>query len=208
MNEPPAHDSLPYIDPPPSPDSLAHATKLITTEQQSLPAPTLRPIPPPTFTPAQATQLSRIASSEAGIPLPLSRYEAQEPPREGRVRPALEAAYVSAVYLDARTRNLRLLEENGARAWLLHNHRLEGLVAGLEARRDAVAADIDVVNAARRDGQKAAEAELDALEGEWKREIGRVLETEMDVCRLEAEVRRRRRVVAAAAMGQQSETPR
>ncbi|RDA92520.1 hypothetical protein CP533_4193 [Ophiocordyceps camponoti-saundersi (nom. inval.)] len=111
------------------------------------------------------------------------------------VRPALEASYVSAAYLTLRNRNLALLDSHGVNAWLLHNHHLDCIKNALERERADVAAEIDAVNAVRQNAQLAAKAELDALDREWRTTIGRVLETELDVCRLEAEIRRQRRAL-------------
>ncbi|PFH60407.1 hypothetical protein XA68_11029 [Ophiocordyceps unilateralis] len=205
MEAPPAmQDSLPYIETEPSPSARASAQALLAAEEKTQPAPALFP---PAYrvklTKALTAEVERIASKQSSVPLPLSRYEAQEPPASDAVRPALEAAYVSAAYLAARARNLDLLDSYGPNAWLLHNYHLDSLRQRLDSQRAAVAADIDVVNARRQALQMDAKPELDALEAEWKRTLAQVLETELDVCRLEAQIRRQRRALVA----QHSDTP-
>ncbi|RDA87182.1 hypothetical protein CP532_4253 [Ophiocordyceps camponoti-leonardi (nom. inval.)] len=193
-------DSLPYIDADPTESELSSAKALIAKEQESNPSsrPSLPPAYEARFSPAMNSEMERIRADKASSPIPMSRYEAQEAP-EGKgvamVRPPLEASYVSAEYLALRGRNLALLDAHGVNAWLLHNHHLDAIRSRLERRRSDVAAEIDVVNEARQSLQLAAKAELDALDREWRKTIGRVLETELDVFRLEAEIRRQRRVL-------------
>ncbi|RCI12681.1 hypothetical protein L249_1002 [Ophiocordyceps polyrhachis-furcata BCC 54312] len=202
MTKAPPPDSLPYIDAEPTESEKASARALISHELETNP-PSSPPLLPPaheaSFSAAITSELERISADKPSTPLPLSRYEAQDAPEGEKgihvVRPALEASYVSAEYLALRGRNLSLLDSHGVNAWLLHNHHLDSIRDRTERQRRDVAAEVDVVNATRQSLQVAAKAELDALDREWRKTVGRVLETELDVCRLEAEIRRLRRAL-------------
>ncbi|UNI15728.1 hypothetical protein JDV02_002234 [Purpureocillium takamizusanense] len=226
MAVPPAYlESLPYIDPEPSPEALAAARALISAEQSSSQPPSsLPPLREPSFSPALTTELSRIASSTPLQPLSLSRYEAQELPpapstatskakttrrsRRGSassssaaaaaatssyvnddLRPVLSNAYVSAAYLAARNQNLALLDRHGANAWLLSNYHLEESLRAVERDLAAVKRDIDLVNAARQRRQEDVRAEMLMLDESWRNGVGKVLETEVAVEELKAQVR-------------------
>ncbi|KAM4066082.1 hypothetical protein HRG_000235 [Hirsutella rhossiliensis] len=197
MALPPAfHESLPYIDPELSPAALAAAHALISAEQSQ--ASPLPPHPqtdrPSLLTPALAAELSRVTSGEPAKPLCLSRYEAQEPPSPGSssttsLRPVLENAYISAAYLTSRAQNLILLDRHGANTWLLSNYHLENDLRRVERELADTRRSIDEVNAQRAKRQEAVRAELLMLDETWRRGVGRVLETEVAVEELKAQIR-------------------
>ncbi|KAL3953077.1 hypothetical protein ACCO45_013020 [Purpureocillium lilacinum] len=209
MAVPPAYlESLPSL-----PEALAAARALISAEQSSSssseqqPPSSLPPLREPSFSPALATELSRVASSTPLQPLSLSRYEAQElpplpplhPPRRATaitssyvnddLRPVLSNAYVSAAYLAARNQNLALLDRHGANAWLVSNYHLEESLRAVERDLAGVKRDIDLVNAARQRRQEDVRAEMLMLEESWRKGVGKVLETEVAVEELKAQVR-------------------
>ncbi|KND88863.1 Pre-mRNA-splicing factor SPF27, partial [Tolypocladium ophioglossoides CBS 100239] len=192
MALPPAfHESLPYIDPEPSPAALDAARALISAEQQSSP-PALPPPREPSFSPALTTELRRIASQTPLHPLSLSRYESQElPPQSSSetIRPVLSNAYVSAAYLASRNQNLALLDTHGAHAWLLSNYHLEESLKRVERELADVKREMDEVNARRAHRQEDVKAEMLMLEDTWRRGVGRVLETELAVEELKAQIR-------------------
>ncbi|KAF4121069.1 pre-mRNA-splicing factor SPF27 [Geosmithia morbida] len=195
MAIPPAyHESLPYIDTEPTPSELDAARALVSAEQQRRdPPPSPPQHPSPSFSDIMAIELARAASGTALQSLSLSRYEAQEapPPRE----PAsthlrvLEAAYVGESYLSSRLQTLELLDRHGRNAWLLGNHHLEAELRRVEADLAATRADIDRVNIERRRRQEDVRTEMHVLEDTWKRGVGRVLETEIAVEALRAQIR-------------------
>lgn len=230
----PADSKIPIldIDTEPSPEALAAARALISAEQSSSssseqqPPSSLPPLREPSFSPALATELSRVASSTPLQPLSLSRYEAQELPpapaapstttskstrrtRRGSassssassaaaitssyvnddLRPVLSNAYVSAAYLAARNQNLALLDRHGANAWLVSNYHLEQSLRAVERDLAGVKRDIDLVNAARQRRQEDVRAEMLMLEESWRKGVGKVLETEVAVEELKAQVR-------------------
>ncbi|KAF4508289.1 hypothetical protein G6O67_004693 [Ophiocordyceps sinensis] len=197
MALPPAyHESLPYIDPEPSPSALAAAHALISAERSAAPPP---PPPPQSdhpslLTPALAAELSRVSSGEPAKPLSLSRYETQEPPSPGSsstasLRPVLENSYVSAAYLASRAQNLALLDRHGANTWLLSNYHLEAQLRRVERHLADTKRRIDEVNAQRAKKQEDVRAELLMLDETWRRGVGRVLETEVAVEELKAQIR-------------------
>ncbi|QUC20620.1 uncharacterized protein UV8b_04861 [Ustilaginoidea virens] len=183
------HDSLPYIDPPPSEAHLHAARLLIQHEQQqheqqqheqqqheqhqqaSPPPPPRAPIPP----------------------LDTKRYEAQVLPPPGTppadLRPVLARAFASAQYLAARGDNLALLDRHGPPAWLLANYHLESEVRALEAELADTRRRIDQVNHERATRQAGVKPELDGLEEAWRKGLGRVLETEVAVDEVKAQIR-------------------
>ncbi|KAG5981697.1 hypothetical protein E4U55_002678 [Claviceps digitariae] len=200
MAVPPAyHESLPYIDPAPSKQALEAAKALIQQEQLTTPAPKLAPLPSPNFSPAIATELDRVASSTALTPLDTKRYEAQDlPPRTSdsssspsseTVQSVLSKAFTSHAYLASRIENLTLLDKHGANAWLLSNYHLENEVRALEAELADTKRQIDEVNHLRARRQADVKGELESLEETWRKGVGRVLETEIAVEGLRAEMR-------------------
>ncbi|KJZ78238.1 hypothetical protein HIM_02276 [Hirsutella minnesotensis 3608] len=197
MALPPAfHESLPYIDPEPSPEALAAARALVAAEEAASPPPrdALPSASEPFLSPAMAGEVSRVAAGESMQPLPLHRYEAQEPPSPesssaAELRPVLENAYVSAAYLSTRSQNLALLDRHGRNAWLLSNYHLENDLRRLEAELADTKRQIDVVNATRAKAQQDVRAEMILLEDTWKHGVGRVLETEVAVEELKAQIR-------------------
>ncbi|OTA01890.1 hypothetical protein A9Z42_0022150 [Trichoderma parareesei] len=214
------HESLPYIDPEPSPEALAAARALIASEQStststSSSSAALPPLKEPSFSPAISAQLSRIQSSQPPQPpLDLSRYEAQElpsssssPPSEATAqatRRALQNAFISSSYLSSRAQNLALLDAHGRNAWLLSNYHLEAELRSLERDLAAAKRDIDLVNAARAARQTDVKAEMQTLEHNWREGVGRVLETEIAVQELREQIRHELRTRAAAAEPSQS----
>ncbi|KAL7820302.1 Pre-mRNA-splicing factor SPF27 [Trichoderma aethiopicum] len=216
------HESLPYIDPEPSPEALSAARALIASEQQttstSTSTPSLPPLREPSFSPAISAQLSLIQSSQPPQPpLDLSRYEAQELPpppsssdeapsesAQATTRRALQNAFVSSAYLSSRAQNLALLDAHGRNAWLLSNYHLEAELRSLERDLAATKRDIDLVNAARAARQTDVKAEMQGLEHNWRAGVGRVLETEIAVQELREQIRHELRSRAAAAEPSQS----
>ncbi|KKO97040.1 breast carcinoma amplified sequence 2 [Trichoderma harzianum] len=224
MAVPPAyHESLPYIDPEPSSEALSAARALIAAEQSTFspPPPPSSSTPPkePTFSPAIAAELARIASSAPSQPLDLSRYEAQElppPPTKKSTRSkkssssaaasAVEAsrqplsnAFISSSYLSSRAQNLSLLDSHGRNAWLLSNYHLEAELRSLERDLAATKRDMDLLNAARASRQNEVKGEMQGLEQNWREGVGRVLETEIAVQELREQIRQELRSRAAAA---------
>ncbi|ODA83373.2 hypothetical protein RJ55_01886 [Drechmeria coniospora] len=198
MPVPPAyHESLPYIDPEPSVEALAAARALVSAEleQHPQPSPADAAAREPSFSPAIAAELDRIASGTAMQPLNLERYEAPERPSADNassaksLTPVFEAACVSGSYLAARNENLALLDRHGANAWLLGNYHLESLLRSLERELADTKKDMDLVNATRASRQNDVAAEMHLLDESWRNGVGRVLETEVAIEELKAEVR-------------------
>lgn len=150
------------------------------------------------FSPAITAELERLSSSSAASqPLDLSRYEAQEPPSSlapgqspaDALRQPLANAFVSASYLSSRTENLALLDRHGRNAWLLANYHLESDLRSLEKDLTDTKREIDLVNAARTRRQTDVRAEMQGLEENWRSGVGKVLETEIAVEELKAQIR-------------------
>ncbi|CAH0004829.1 unnamed protein product [Clonostachys byssicola] len=194
MSLPPAfHESLPYIDPEPSPESLAAARSLITAELSTFSPSPLPKTAEPSFSPAIQTELARVSSKTPLHPLDLSRYEAQEtPPADAptdRLREVLENARVSDAYLASRRQNLELLDAYGKNAWLVGNHQLEAGLRRLEGELADAKREIDIVNIERQRRQEDVKGEMHTLEETWRKGVGRVLETEVAVEELKEQIR-------------------
>ncbi|CAH0059207.1 unnamed protein product [Clonostachys solani] len=194
MSLPPAfHESLPYIDPEPSPESLAAARSLITAELSAFTPSPLPQTAEPSFSPAIQTELARVSSKTPLHPLSLSRYEAQETPAADaptdRLREVLENARVSDAYLASRRQNLELLDAHGKNAWLVGNHQLEAGLRRLEKDLADAKRDIDLVNIERQRRQEDVRGEMHTLEETWRKGVGRVLETEVAVEELKEQIR-------------------
>lgn len=198
MSLPPAfHESLPYIDPKPTPEALAAARALIAEEQSSQPPPPAPAAPETKFTPAYSTELDRVASKTPLTTLSLSRYEAQETPDAAaptsRLLEVLANAHVSDAYLAIRRANLELLERGGRNAWLVGNYQLEDELRQLEKELADAKREMDIVNLERQRRQEDVKGEMQMLEQTWRTGVGRVLETELAVEELREQIRQEMR---------------
>ncbi|KAL2190860.1 hypothetical protein L209DRAFT_20246 [Thermothelomyces heterothallicus CBS 203.75] len=218
------HESLPYIDPDPTPAERAAAEALIARERSLVPDDPhhalLPPPPQPTafLTPLLAGELERLASApdpaKAKLAaLDLSRYEAPEPPSEEELaaaepgsggpsavlRAALARAYTSHAHVAARRAHLALLDSYGKNAWLVGNYQLEGELRALERELAEARREVDLVTLRRKEAQDAVGAEMASLEAAWRTGVGRVLETEAAVERVRREVLDLRRRLAEGA---------
>ncbi|KAI3532561.1 breast carcinoma amplified sequence 2 [Colletotrichum melonis] len=198
------HESLPYIDDEPTPAEREAAESLIRAELSTFsPAPTPN-YKEPSFSPLVELELDRVASKQPLKAIDLERYQTQEPfpdsgapsTAEDRVRLAdsLQKAYISYAYLDTRAQNLNLLDKWGKNAWLIGNWGLENELKGFERDLAETKRLIDVLTVARRRQQEEVAAEMKGLEENWKKGVGRTLETEIAVEQLRREVLEEMRV--------------
>ncbi|KAB5572690.1 Pre-mRNA-splicing factor SPF27 [Coniochaeta sp. 2T2.1] len=198
------HESLPYIDPEPSPSERAAAESLITAERSLVPDdPYHALLPPPlspTFSPLIQSELDRIAAKQPLKAIDLTRYEAPEAPSPSASKDELSSilrkAYASATYLSARRAHLALLDSYGKNAWLMGNYQLEQELKSLERELGETKKEIDLLAVRRRRQQEEVEGEIKGLEEGWKRGVGRVLETEVAVEGLRAQALEVRRKLA------------
>ncbi|OTA84702.1 hypothetical protein M434DRAFT_400364 [Hypoxylon sp. CO27-5] len=209
------HESLPYVDPEPTPAERAAAESLIAAEQQqqntsssspssSSPSPSsaLPPLREPNFSPLITAELDRIAAKAPLRGIDLSRYEAPDPDLSSSssstddpatLSTQLQRAYTAATYLSGRHAHLQLLDAYGKNAWLVGNWQLESELRSLERELESTKKEIDVVNIQRRRVQDEVGGELKGLEETWKRGVGRVLETEIATEGLRQQVLERQR---------------
>ncbi|KAK4032487.1 Pre-mRNA-splicing factor SPF27 [Parachaetomium inaequale] len=210
------HESLPYIDPDPTPTERAAAEALIAAERALVPDdPYHALLPPPAsptpfLTPLLTTELTRLSSAPTPQKSKLSaldftRYEAPDPPNTSGLPPsktipllqtALTAAYTSHTYISSRRAHLALLDSYGKNAWLVGNHQLEGELKALERELAEARRKVDLVTLNRKEAQDAVAAEMVSLGEAWKSGVGRVLETEAAVEGVRREVLGVRRRVA------------
>ncbi|KAB5554696.1 Pre-mRNA-splicing factor SPF27 [Coniochaeta sp. 2T2.1] len=198
------HESLPYIDPEPTPAERAAAESLITHERSLVPDdPHHALLPPPlspTFSPLIQSELDRIAAKQPLKAIDLTRYEAPDAPSpsasKDELSSVLQKAYASATYLGARRAHLALLDSYGKNAWLVGNYQLEQELKSLETELGETKKEIDLLAVRRRRQQEEVEGEIKGLEEGWKRGVGRVLETEVAVEGLRAQVLEVRRKLA------------
>lgn len=73
---------------------------------------------------------------------------------------------------------------------MVGNDRLEDVLRGVEGELVECRERTEAVNRARKAGQEGKRAQIEGLEAEWARGLGRVLETELAVREVEGEVRR------------------
>jgi len=128
-----------------------------------------------------------------------ARYEALEAPssqEETEWRAALHQAYTSSTYLSARSTSLSLLDTYGKNAWLISNSQLEDLLRAQERALAERKAEIDHVVIERKNAQEAVGAEITGLEENWRRGVGRTLETEVAAEAVRREILERRRAGA------------
>ncbi|KAI0137939.1 Pre-mRNA-splicing factor SPF27 [Hypoxylon sp. NC0597] len=201
------HESLPYVDPEPTPAERAAAESLIAAEQQSASSPSpssssssLPPLREPNFSPLITAELDRIAAKAPLKGIDLSRYEAPDSDSDpssttdpSTLSTQLQRAYTAATYLSGRHAHLQLLDAYGKNAWLVGNWQLESELRALERELESTKKEIDVVNIQRRRVQDEVGGELKGLEETWKRGVGRVLETEIATEGLRQQVLERQR---------------
>ncbi|KAF9882059.1 bcas2 family protein [Colletotrichum karsti] len=198
------HESLPYIDDEPTPAEREAAESLIRAELAIS-----EPAAPPaykeaSFSPLIELELERVASKQPLKVIDLERYQTQEPfPEPGqpktaedrrRLEDSLRKAYVSYAYLDARAQNLGLLDKYGKNAWLIGNWGLENELKALERDLAETKRQIDILTVARRRQQEEVAGEMKGLEENWKKGVGRTLETEIAIEQLRREVLEKMRV--------------
>ncbi|KAH9906654.1 Pre-mRNA-splicing factor SPF27 [Xylariomycetidae sp. FL2044] len=220
------HESLPYIDPEPTPAEREAAQSLIQAELSTSEPPA--PPPPttthpssstttttyqPTFTPLITSELERISQKKPLKAVDLSRYEEQDQEEEeGRnpststttatstsaeeLEPRLARAYATSTYLTNRQTHLQLLDHLGKNAWLVGNWQLEAELQALERELAAARREADEVQAGRRRAQDDVAAEMRGLDEAWRRGVGRVLETEIAAEGLRQQVLARQRAGA------------
>ncbi|KAI1762399.1 Pre-mRNA-splicing factor SPF27 [Hypoxylon sp. FL1150] len=201
------HESLPYVDPEPTPDERAAAESLIATEQEYTSDYSPAPRDPiaaassttPNFSPLITAELERVAAKQPLRAIDLSRYEASDPDSSlspsdpASLQSSLSRAYSAAAYLSGRHAHLQLLDAYGKNAWLVGNWQLEAELRSLEKELDETRKEVDVVNIQRRRAQDEVGGELKGLDDTWRRGVGRVLETEVATEGLRQQVLERQR---------------
>ncbi|CAK7564888.1 MAG: hypothetical protein SEPTF4163_002793 [Sporothrix epigloea] len=205
------HDSLPYIDPEPTPTQRKAAEALIAVERAAVPDDAdhalLRPLYQPKYTQAIQPEIQRHADAnskgaitEALRALDFSRYEINDDPSNGSdaAEPALMKAYVSQVYLRGRRAHLALLDRFGKNAWLVSNWQTEANIKRLEVDLAEARKAVDSITLQRQRMQDEAASELQSLDRAWRAGVGRVLETEAAAEELRLQVLKTRRQRAAA----------
>lgn len=110
---------------------------------------------------------------------------------------ALQQAYTSSEYVQARLTQLGLLEKFGKNAWLVGNSQLEDMLRRLEAELAQLRQQQEQVDVLRRAQQDANAGEIKTLEETWKKGVGRVLETEVAAEGLKLQILDKRRAAAA-----------
>ncbi|KAH7025816.1 Pre-mRNA-splicing factor SPF27 [Microdochium trichocladiopsis] len=208
------HESLPYIDPEPSPEDRAAAQALIDAELASSSTESsssnttnttssslLPPLREPSFTPTMLAELDRIATKQPLKAIDLSRYEVDDDDDEdevdeaannSKIKDTLQArlgrAYTANTYLTSRTTHLHLLDSYGKNAWLVGNWHLEAELQALERDLADTKREMDLVNLDRRRQQDQVGEELRSLNETWRRGVGKVLETELAADQLRRQV--------------------
>ncbi|CAK7273185.1 hypothetical protein SEPCBS57363_005526 [Sporothrix epigloea] len=205
------HDSLPYIDPEPTPTQRKAAEALVAVERAAVPDDVnhalLRPLYEPKYTQAIQTEIQRHAdaNSKGAMSEPLraldfSRYEINDslPDGSDAAEPALAKAYISQEYLRGRRAHLALLDRFGKNAWLVSNWRTEANLKRLEADLAEARKAVDSITLQRQRVQDEAASELQSLDTAWRIGVGQVLETEAAAEELRLQVLKTRRQRATA----------
>lgn len=206
------HESLPYIDNEPTALERAAAEALIAAEVSPEASTqmhaSLNVLAESRLSSLMEQEIARIEAKQPLQAIDLSRYEALEPPTTSPHsdekhpetltiwREALAKAYTSHTYLTGRQTNLALLDQFGKNSWLVGNSQLEDILKGLERELAEKKQEIDVVVVERKNRQDNAGGEMKLLEENWKRGVGKVLETEVAAENLRREILDRRRTAA------------
>ncbi|KAJ5973812.1 hypothetical protein N7481_011022 [Penicillium waksmanii] len=205
-----AHDSLPYVDTPPTEVARQKAQQLINAELSPDHSTTLHPsIPAEPESHISTFFQQEIDRKATGAPLSggidLSRYEAPEAPTRAsdtdapdldEWRQTLQKAYVSSSHLTKRHENLTLLEEGGKNAWLIGNSQLEDILRGLEKVLADTKEAAEEVNRQRKIAQESSQGELAGLQDTWRRGVGAVLDAELASEGLRMQILEHRRMAA------------
>ncbi|KAF1838472.1 hypothetical protein BDW02DRAFT_576379 [Decorospora gaudefroyi] len=196
-----SYDHLPYVDTDLDPGSIAAANALLNAEMRSAGIdtsdihPALAPAAKytPTFSDFIEREHARLnddpTSKLSGIDL--KRYQDLDAPENTnptsdedrpelleRWNKALQQAYTSSEYVQARLTQLGLLEKFGKNAWLVGNAQLEDILRGIEAELADVRKQQEATEMLRRSQQDQNYGEIKTLEVEWRKAVGNVLETE------------------------------
>ncbi|RKF74964.1 Pre-mRNA-splicing factor SPF27-like protein [Golovinomyces cichoracearum] len=180
-------DSLPYIENDLTPDERIAAESLIAVEMGEKPAdgyPSLPPLPLENFSPMMQAEIERIQNKQPLKAIDLSRYETSDTPihvnsDQETWCAALRSAYISQSYLSSRKKNLESLDKYGKNVWLLGNAQLESILRDLERDLAERKSEIDTCVIERKKAQESIGGEIKSLEENWKRGLGRAIETEI-----------------------------
>lgn len=207
------------MDAPPDQLALHAAMGLIAADMRSAGVDTAQLHPAlipaaaytPTFSAALEQEHARLqadATSKLSA-IDLARYEDVEAPPNtsptsdedkpellAQWKAALQKAYTSSEYVNARLTELALLERFGKNAWLVGNSQQEDILKSIEAELAGVRKQHEEVEAIRRQQQESVHGEIKTLEETWKRGVGRVLETEVAAEGLKQQILERRRAGA------------
>jgi pre-mRNA-splicing factor SPF27 len=85
------------------------------------------------------------------------------------------------------------LEQFGKNAWLIGNSQLEDVLRSLERGLADTKQEIDMVVVERKNRQEGVSGEIEMLEENWKRGVGRVLDIEVAAEGVRREVLEKRR---------------
>jgi pre-mRNA-splicing factor SPF27 len=193
------------VDAPPTQEIQSAVTALVADELKGIdvanPHPLLPPATGPKWSPLLAHEHERIATNgqkEKGIDL--SRYEALDPPSatgtaesQAAWQAALKSARASSVYLSWQETSLALLEKYGKNSWLIGNSQLEDILKSLETELRDARATLDQEETSRKAQQDAVAGELLGLEENWRKGVGRLIETEIAVETLKQEILAKKR---------------
>ncbi|KAL8783409.1 MAG: hypothetical protein Q9195_009398, partial [Heterodermia aff. obscurata] len=99
----------------------------------------------------------------------------------------LREALISAFYLSNRQQTLELLERFGKNSWLVHNRVLEDELRAVEQELVRCREETQGVNRGRKALQTGRKGEVEGLEAEWRRGVGRVVDVGVGLGEVERE---------------------
>lgn len=154
---------------------LDRITSSISQKQQSSSSSLAQPAPDP----LRAIDLTRYQHHQPSTPTPTHTAD--------QLEAGLSQAYTAMTYLSARRQHLALLDSStssssttGKNAWLTANWQLEAELRAVERELAATRREIDVLTVRRQRAQQGdVAAEMRALDDNWRRGVGRVLEAEV-----------------------------
>jgi pre-mRNA-splicing factor SPF27 len=136
--------------------------------------------PPPSSTPFWSQEYARL---EQSIPLNAITTTAYAQPSSSI------QALVAKEFLTNRTDNLALLEKYGGNAWLVGNAAQEHSLGLLEKELAEAKEEATRINRERKAQNLEAGAQLDSLQGRWRKALRGIMEVEIANALLEEEVR-------------------
>eukprot|EP01061_Rhynchopus_euleeides_P003396 TRINITY_DN12652_c0_g1_i1.p1 TRINITY_DN12652_c0_g1~~TRINITY_DN12652_c0_g1_i1.p1 ORF type:complete len:208 (+),score=81.31 TRINITY_DN12652_c0_g1_i1:323-946(+) len=195
-------DALPYADPPMTRGQRKTVEAMVDAEMATFPpGDYLASLPQPVEFEVSEMLRQEMARVEAQRPHPgidRSRFEIVPPPEAqqqdlGAWTRAMQNAKTQLQHQELREENLRMLVDHGKDAWLAVNSQVKQRNEQVDTEMQETQDKIAQINAMRKNRQKRAAVEISQAESQWSELCGKNLLIQLEVAKLEREVKRQRK---------------